>query len=581
MENTASLEVRNYPSALMWRVRADGTRQAEDSATRLFFSSDANDSGMPLPKRAVHSDDRDALQQWWSALLQQNRPLEALELRLCLADGSARWFLIHAASDCEPNGSQFWRCACIDIDAKKTEEIFLQKREGEWHSILDAIAQYVVVLDTAGAVTYVNQVVTQQIGMTAAEVGAGRDAYSLPFHPEDMDRVRSERTEGLASRRSFQLEVRVRQLDGYYRWHLMQYKPFLNETGELLRWYVTGTDIQERRKREEALEIENIRLRRELSGSDGSQIIGDSQPMQTLRKQVSLIAGSDVTVLIIGETGTGKELVAQALHRQSGRSKRPFIRVNCAAIPQSLIASELFGHEKGAFTGATQRREGKFEAANGGTLFLDEVGDLPMETQVALLRVLQEREIERIGSNTPVSIDIRLVAATHRNLAQAIETGIFREDLFFRLNVFPLTMPSLRERPDDIPSLVNHFVSRFGAQSGKRIRNIEKQALVKMQSYAWPGNVRELQNVIERAVILSEGDTLFFDDSWLKHDSKQNRARSSLSMAGLQQQEKAMIEAALKACSGRISGPNGAAVRLGMPRQTLESKMKKFDITRP
>jgi formate hydrogenlyase transcriptional activator len=460
------------------------------------------------------------------------------------------------------------------------EELPVQAQGGELHSILDAIAQYVVVLDTAGTVIYVNEVVTRQIGLTSAEVGTGRDAFSLPFHPEDINQVRAERAEGLASGHSFQLEVRVRQLDGYYRWHLMQYKPFLNEAGELLRWYVTGTDIHEGRKREEALEIENITLRRELSGSDGSEIVGNSQPMQTLRKQVSRIAGSDATVLIVGETGTGKELVAQALHRQSGRSKRPLIRVNCAAIPQSLIASELFGHEKGAFTGATQRREGKFEAANGGTLFLDEVGDLPMETQVALLRVLQEREIERIGSNTTVSIDIRLVAATHRNLAQAIEAGTFREDLFFRLNVLPLTMPSLRERPDDIPSLVNHFVSRFSARSGKQIRNIEKQAMAKLQSYAWPGNVRELQNVVERAVILSDGDTLFFDDSWLKHNSKQERTQPNMSVAGLQQQEKVMIEAALKACSGRISGSNGAAVRLGIPRQTLESKMKKFGITR-
>lgn len=563
----------------MWCVRADGTRQAEGSATSLFFGSVANGSGMPLPETIASSEDREALQQWWSAL-QQNRPVEALELRLCLADGSTRWYLLQGASDSESNGSRFWRCVCIDIDAKKSEEIALQKREGEWHSILDAIAQYVVVLDTEGTVTYVNQVVSRQIGMTTAEVGAGGDAYSLPFHPEDVDRVQAERAEGLARGRSFQLEVRVRQLDGYYRWHLMQYKPFLNDAGELLRWYVTGTDIHERRKREEALEIENITLRRELSGGDGSEIVGNSQPVQALRKQIARIAGSDATVLIIGETGTGKELVAQALHRQSGRSKRPFIRVNCAAIPQSLIASELFGHEKGAFTGATQRREGKFEAANGGTLFLDEVGDLPMETQVALLRVLQEREIERIGSNTPVSIDIRLIAATHRNLAQAIAAGTFREDLFFRLNVLPLTMPSLRERLEDIPSLVNHFIARFNARSGKKIRHIEKQALVKMQSYAWPGNIRELQNVIERAVILSEGDTLFFDDSWLKHDSKQDRTPSSMSMAALQQQEKAMIEAALKACSGRISGPNGAAVRLGMPRQTLESKMKKFGITR-
>jgi formate hydrogenlyase transcriptional activator len=563
----------------MWCVHPDGTLQTNDPVTSAFLGGDASDPQMPLPEEIVHLDDRQPLQEWWSALKERRR-LEALELRLRSSDGSMCWFLIQATPYCEPNGSPFWRCACIDIDAKKSAEMLLENRGGEWHSILDAIAQYVVVLDKTGTVKYVNQVVTRQIGMTTVDVGAGGDAFSLPFHPEDIDQVRAERAEGLASNRAFQLEVRVRQLDGSYRWHLMQYKPFCNETGELLRWYVTGTDVHERHKREEALEQENIVLRRELSGTDGSEIIGNSQPMQTLRKQVSRIANSDATVLIIGETGTGKELVAQALHRNSGRAKRPFIRVNCAAIPQSLISSELFGHEKGAFTGATQRREGKFEAANGGTLFLDEVGDLPAETQVALLRVLQEREIERIGSNTPVSIDIRLVAATHRDLAQAIEAGTFREDLFFRLNVFPVTMPSLRERPDDIPSLVNHFVSRFSARSGKKIQHIQKKALMQMQSYAWPGNVRELQNIIERAVILSDGDTLFFDESWLKHENKKDLAQQSMSVAGLRQREKAMIEAALKVSGGRISGPNGAAVRLGMPRQTLESKMKKFGITR-
>lgn len=579
MENIAPLEANTWPSALMWRAYSDGTRRADDSSTNSFLGVDVNDSVLPLPEKVAHEDDREALRRWWSALI-EGRNQGALELRLRSDGGGVRWFLLHAIPENDSSALQYWRCVCIDIDAKKLKETDLQQREEGWHSILDAIAQYVVVLDNEGTVTYVNQLVTRQIGMTVADVGTGGNAFSLPFHPEDVDRVRADRMEGLASGRAFQLEVRVRQLDGYYRWHLMQYRPFRNEAGELLRWYVTGTDIHERRMREEALEQENIALRRELSSGEGSEIIGDSQPIQALRKQVSRIASSDATVLIIGETGTGKELVAHALHRNSSRSKKPFIRVNCAAIPQSLIASELFGHEKGAFTGATQRREGKFEAANGGTLFLDEVGDLPAETQVALLRVLQEREIERIGSNTPVSIDIRLITATHRNLAQAIEAGTFREDLFFRLNVLPLSMPSLRERPDDIPSLVNYFVARFSARSGKRIQHIQKKTLAQLQTYAWPGNVRELQNIIERAVILSEGDTLFFDDSWLKYESKKDVTQSMMSVAGLQQQEKAMIEAALKASGGRISGPNGAAVRLGMPRQTLESKMKKFGITR-
>jgi formate hydrogenlyase transcriptional activator len=309
------------------------------------------------------------------------------------------------------------------------------------------------------------------------------------------------------------------------------------------------------------------------------EIIGSCEPMRQVLKQVAKVAPSDSTVLILGETGTGKELIARALHRRSNRAARAFVRVNCAAIPQSLIASELFGHERGAFTGALQRRVGRFESADGGTLFLDEVGDLPMETQIVLLRVLQEREFERVGSNRPISVDVRLIAATNRDLPAAVAAGTFRRDLFYRLNVVPVLIPPLRERAADIPLLIEYFVGRYTKAAGKTIRHIGKQTLEQLVAYDWPGNIRELQNVVERAVILSETDTFFVDESWLKLESTESRdPRERIST--LSDREVETIEAALADCHGRISGPLGAAAKLGIPRTTLESKIKRFGISK-
>jgi formate hydrogenlyase transcriptional activator len=301
--------------------------------------------------------------------------------------------------------------------------------------------------------------------------------------------------------------------------------------------------------------------------------------MSQVLKQVEKVAPSDSTVLILGETGTGKELIARALHRRSKRATKAFVRVNCAAIPESLVASELFGHEKGAFTGALQRRVGRFEAADGGTLFLDEVGELPMDTQIALLRVLQEREFERVGSNHPTSIDVRVIAATNRDLSAAVAAGTFRRDLFYRLNVFPIAIPPLRERAEDIPLLLEYFVARFAKSSGKNIRHVGKDTLRLMREYSWPGNIRELQNVVERAVILTETDTFFVDENWLNAaPTEPERPQRGLSV--LADREFEMIEAVLAKCHGRISGPSGAAAKLGIPRQTLESKIRRFGIDR-
>jgi formate hydrogenlyase transcriptional activator len=344
-----------------------------------------------------------------------------------------------------------------------------------------------------------------------------------------------------------------------------------------MRWYVTGTDIQKQKAEEERLRNENVALREEIESSMFEEIIGSSESMRQVLTQVAKVAPSDSTVLILGETGTGKELIARALHRRSDRSAKPFIRVNCAAIPQSLIASELFGHEKGAFTGALQKHIGRFESAHGGTIFLDEVGDLPAETQIALLRVLQEREIERVGSHHPIAIDVRLIAATNRDLSAAVASGAFREDLFYRLNVFPIALPPLRERAADIPLLLEYFVGRYAKKAGKKIDHINKRTLVFFKAYDWPGNIRELQNVVERGVILSEDDTFSVDERWFKRKPCQS-SMPPRGLPALADREVEMITAALAESQGRIGGPSGAAAKLKIPRQTLESKIRRLGI---
>jgi formate hydrogenlyase transcriptional activator len=379
----------------------------------------------------------------------------------------------------------------------------------------------------------------------------------------------------------FENEQRFLRKDGKYRWFLHRYNPLLDEQGKVIRWYTTGTDIEDRKQAEDRMRSENVALREEIERSSMfEEIVGSSEPLRIVLKQVSKVAPTDSTVLILGETGTGKELIARAIHNRSKRSSRAFIRVNCAAIPRDLIASELFGHEKGAFTGALQRRLGRFESADGGTIFLDEVGDLPAETQIALLRVLQEREFERVGGNQSIAVDVRVLAATNRNLNTAVTEGHFRQDLFYRLNVFPIQIPPLRDRVDDISLLIDYLIDRFGTKAGKRFRSINKKTLELFQAYDWPGNIRELQNVIERAVILCEGDTFSVDEAWLTRAVPKPAMTPIPLAASLVEREREMLEAALREAEGVIGGPKGAASKLGMPRQTLESKIRKFGINR-
>ena len=530
-------------------------------------------------KVVVHPDDLDRLIREWLALLNDPKPGE-LETRIRRYDGEYRWFLIRVLPEFDAEGNVVrWLGSDTDIEDRKRAETKLLEDEREFRRITDAIPQTIVVLDPSGDPLYANQAVLEYTGLTMQEV-LSSEFRARMFHPEDAEKVREERQAAYARGLPFEIEQRTRRKDGQYRWFLIRLNPFRDEQGRLVRWYATGTDIDDRKRAEDRTRNENVALREDIVRSSMfEEIVGSSEPLRRVMVQVSKVAPTDSTVLVLGETGTGKELIARAIHNRSKRSNRAFIRVNCAAIPQSLIASELFGHEKGSFTGASQRRLGRFESADGGTIFLDEVGDLPPETQVALLRVLQEREFERVGGTQSVSVDVRVIAATNRDLNSAVAEGRFRQDLFYRLNVFPIRLPALRERISDISLLVGYLIDRYAKTLGKKIRNIDKKTIELFHAYDWPGNIRELQNVVERAVILSEGETFFVDETWLTHVTPKPATTAPL-VADLVEHEREILEAALRQSEGVVGGPTGAAVKLGIPRQTLESKIRKLGINR-
>ena len=577
-QSPTPLELRSFIDripALAWSALPDGSLDFFNQRFRDYTGLSSDQLYGSEWKSAVHRDDIQQLETWWQGLRQSQ--VGTTEVRLRRFDGEYRWFQITASPVYDEHANLVRWCGInTDINDIKCSEQKLRQEEADLRTITDAIRQSIVVLAPDGTTLYANRVALDHTGVTPGEVN-NEGFLVRAFHPEDIDRVRDERRVGLLEGVPFELEMRSLFKNGQYRWQLIQYNPLKDERGQIIRWYATATDIDDRKRTEERLRNENLVLREEIDRSSlFEEIVGSCKPMRQVLKQVEKVASSDSTVLISGETGTGKELIARALHRRSKRATRAFVPVNCAAIPQSLIASELFGHEKGAFTGALQRRLGRFEAADGGTLFLDEIGELPMETQIALLRVLQEREFERVGSNHPISVNVRLIAATNRDLPAAVAAGTFRQDLFYRLDVFPIAVPPLRQRVDDIPLLVEYFVGRFAKGAGKNIRHIGKHTLEQLKGYHWPGNIRELQNVVERAVILCETDTFVVDESWLKRESADSSLDEGLS--ALADREVEMIEAALAESHGRISGPSGAAAKLGIPRQTLESKIRRLGI---
>jgi len=465
----------------------------------------------------------------------------------------------------------------IDITERKRAEEERRRREMELRQMLDFTPQLVAVFGPNREQLHMNRIGLDYLGISLDEWRQG--SFAAEVHPDDSEWLKTYADRALSSGAAYELEVRLRNADGSYRWFLARYNPVGDDKGQITRWYVAYTDIEDRKRAEEKLQQENVALREEIDKTSMfEEIVGTSPALTAVLSRVSKVAATDSTVLITGETGTGKELVARAIHKQSRRSSRAFVAVNCAAIPRELIASELFGHEKGAFTGATQRRLGRFELADGGTIFLDEVGEFLPDTQVALLRVLQEREFERVGGRQPIQVDVRVIAATNRDLNAAAASGTFREDLFYRLNVFPLEMPPLRERKEDIPVLVEYFIDRYARKAGKALRRVNKRTLDRLQSYPWRGNVRELQNVIERSVILCETDEFTVDESWLSAGPA-IESRFALS-SSLAVHEKAIIEEALRASGGQVFGPSGAAARLGMPRSTLESKIRALGINK-
>ena len=519
----------------------------------------------------VHPEDLEFVAHEMQERLADHRAFDFTK-RIVRPDGTIRY--VRCVGVPAPNGEGFIGTG-IDVTEQEHLTAALRKSEVEVRQIIDLAPQLIAVLGPTRERLYANRMALSYLGTTLEEWRQRKPGDEA--HPEDAEALKTAGQRAIAESSPYELEVRLRSADGGYRWFLARYNPVRDDQGQIIRWYVACTDIDDRKRAEERMRNETFALREDLDrASMFEEIVGSSPALQGVLAQVAKVARTDATVLILGETGTGKELVARAIHKRSSRASGAFIRVNCAAIPPSLIASELFGHEKGAFTGAVQRRLGRFESADGGTIFLDEIGELPQEAQVALLRVLQEREIERVGSSHPIAVDVRVLAATNRDLEAAVESGTFREDLFYRLNVFPLRLPPLRERQDDIPILVEYLVDRFARQMGKRIRSIEKQTVQRLTAYDWPGNVRELQNVIERAVVLSEGETFAIDESWLARKSRKPSHATAVST--LADGERALIEAALTESQGRVSGPGGAAAKLGIPRQTLEWKIRTFKI---
>ena len=566
--------------SFLWTSLPDGSKEYLNKRWYEY-------TGLPLEqgkgwgwKVVVHPDDLDRLVREWQALLDAPKPGE-LETRIRRYDGEYRWFLIRVVPQFDAEGNVVrWFGSNTDIEDRKRAEKKLLEEERELRRITDAIPQTIVVLDSKGHPLYANQAMLEHTGLTMQDVLIS-DFRARIYHPEDLERVREERKAGLARGLPFEIEQRVRRKDGQYRWLLLRYNPFHDEEGCLVRWYVTGTDIDDRKRAEDRTKNENIALREDVDHSSMfEEIVGSSPSLWKVLKAVDKVAATDSTVLILGETGTGKELIARAIHKRSKRSTRAFIRVNCAAIPQALIASELFGHEKGAFTGAVERRVGRFETADGGTLFLDEIGDLPPETQIALLRVLQERELERVGSVNPIPVDVRVLAATNKDLGAAVADGTFRQDLFYRLNVFPVCIPPLRERTEDIRLLVEYLIERYARKAGKKITNVDRSTLELFEDYDWPGNIRELQNVIERAVILCETATLSVDETWFRRDSKSGGDQVLPLTTALTENERDIIEKALAESAGQVGGATGAAARLGIPRQTLDSKIKMLGINK-
>src|SRR6266853_1048497 len=704
---------------LAWSARPDGSAEFFNRRWLDYAglsTEEAADWGWTV---ALHPGDRARLTDYWRDVLASGETGE-IEGRLRRFDGEFRWFLFRASPLRNDSGKiAKWYGTNTDIDDRKRAEEALRSNEQSLRLIVDTIPALVCTLNAAGEVELFNRQVLEYFGKTTEELRNW--ATSDVVHPNDLPRVTETWKRSIETGQPYVLELRQRRADGVYRWFQSRALPARDAEGRIAGWYMLLTDIDDRKRAEEELyrskaylteaqrlsrtgsfgcrlstgemfwseetfriygydrstqpavervlqrvhpedralvqeridrayrggtdchvecrlllpdesvkhvcivahaskhesgtiefigavmdvtaqrqaraelekafeEIkrlkdhlhdENVVLREQIDQAFMfEEIVGSSPALKTVLSSIVKVAPTNSTVLISGETGTGKELIARAIHKGSQRAGQAFISVNCASIPSSLIASELFGHEKGAFTGALQLRQGRFELAHSGTIFLDEIGELPAETQIALLRVLQERQFERVGGNRVIPTDVRIIAATNRDLGAAIASGTFRPDLFYRLNVFPIHVPPLRNRKEDIPMLVEYFVKRYADKARKRISKIDKNTLKLCQSYYWPGNIRELQNIIERSVILCTGNTFWIDAAWLSSQDASRLDSSSPLTETLQNCEKELIEAALAESKGKVAGADGAAAKLGIPRSTLELKIKQLNINK-
>src|SRR5215472_13618233 len=594
----AEWELRKLVDAVPQHITvlaADG-RRLYGNQVALDFHGCTLEQFLPqdLINQKVHPED---LARYWDTRKQgisTGIPFKT-EARLLTKDGQYRWFLFLFNPLHDEQGHVVrWYATATDIEDRKQAEDALRRSEAylaeaQRLSHTGSFAHDPV----RGEITYWSQEAYRTFGFDPTNGPVSYREARSRVHPEDLQKFEEARERGIRQKTGTSVDFRVVLPDASIKYIHCVSRPFINASGQVVELVGTNMDVTEQRLAQAALENafeeikqlkeelyrENLALKEEIDQTSlFEEIVGSSEPLRRVLIQVTKVARADSTVLVSGETGTGKELVARAIHKRSARASRAFVSVNCAAIPAALIGSELFGHEKGAFTGATQRRLGRFELAEGGTLFLDEVGDLPAETQIALLRVLQERQFERIGGNQTLTTNVRIIAATNRDLQAAIDAGTFRRDLFYRLNVFPIDVPPLRDRKEDIPLLVEYLTERYASKAGKKIKNIEKRTLELLNAYQWPGNIRELQNVIERAVILCDGDTLSIDEVWLRHATgRQSEARNGLARLG-SDREKVLIESALRESKGRVAGSAGAAAILGIPRSTLETKIRTLGI---
>jgi PAS domain S-box-containing protein len=581
---------------LAWAAHPDGSAEFHNKRWLDYTGLSATEALGSGWEAAIHPDDLPRILEKYREALNSGKPFE-VEGRFRRFDGEFRWFLFRGSPLRDRSGNiAKWYGTNTDLEERKRAEDALRASEA---SLLDAqrltrtcswrreVLSGKVTISPEGLPMY---------GIEPEDDASSVDFYFKRIHPEDRPEVEQAYAAALLRKTDCEKDYRIVLPDGTIKNIRSFGRPILDQRGNVVELVGAAIDVTEHHRARAELEKafeeikrlkdqlhdENVVLREQIDQAFMfEEIVGTSSAMHGVLSRLMKVAPTDSSVLVSGETGTGKELVARAIHKRSRRSHRAFVSVNCAALTPSLISSELFGHEKGSFTGALQRRLGRFELANGGTIFLDEIGELPLDTQVALLRVLQEREFERVGGTQPVKIDVRVIAATNRDLEAAAAIGTFRPDLYYRLNVFPIEVPPLRERQNDVLMLLEYFVHRFAQRMGKHFKKIDKRTVELFRTYPWPGNIRELQNVVERSVIVSSDDEFCVDAAWLSRESRRVSFPQQLETADADEdanRERQIIEDALAGSRGRVSGPNGAAARLRVPPSTLERRIEKLRI---